>query len=174
MIFVSVGTDLFPFNRLIEEVDRLVVKGRISEDVLCQIGYSSYKPKRCQSVQMLPFDEMERTIQKASCMVIHAGPATIMQVLRADKIPIVVPRLKRFGEVVDDHQLYFTQKLAAEGKVIPVYEIQRLGEVIHGYYDAVKDKKVADASQKSPFQQSELFAQKLEILCQQLLEKGKK
>lgn len=174
MMFVSVGTDLFPFNRLIEEIDQLVEKGLIHEDVLCQIGYSTYTPKNVRYVQLLPFEQMERTIQDASIVIIHAGPATIMQALRVRKIPIVVPRLKRFGEVVDDHQLYFTRKLAAEGKVIPVYEIETLGDAISGYNEAVHALLLNKPFDKTPLQKSEIFAQKLEELCRQMLEKGRK
>jgi UDP-N-acetylglucosamine transferase subunit ALG13 len=32
--------------------------------------------------------------------------------------PIVVPRLARFGEVVDDHQVTFGRQLASEGDVV--------------------------------------------------------
>ena len=49
MIFVTVGTHEQPFNRLIEEVDRLVETGVITDEVFIQTGYSTkfFKTNRC-------------------------------------------------------------------------------------------------------------------------------
>ena len=47
MIFVTLGTQNFSFNRLLEMVDRLVAEGVIQEPVMIQTGYSTYEPKRC-------------------------------------------------------------------------------------------------------------------------------
>ena len=48
MIFVSVGTHEQPFNRLVKAVDDLKKDGVITDEVIIQTGFSTYKPKYCQ------------------------------------------------------------------------------------------------------------------------------
>ena len=48
MIFVTVGTHEQPFNRLIQAVDDLKRDGIITEEVIMQTGFSTYKPKYCK------------------------------------------------------------------------------------------------------------------------------
>ncbi|GGE24890.1 glycosyltransferase [Streptococcus himalayensis] len=108
MIFVTVGTHEQPFNRLIEEVDRLKAEGLIEEEVFIQTGYSTYEPQYCNWKKLLSYDEMNRYIKEASIVITHGGPATFMGVVAEGKVPIVVPRLKQYGEHVNDHQLEFS------------------------------------------------------------------
>lgn len=44
MIFVSVGTQKFPLDRLFKEIDSLIEQGLINEPVFAQIGTSNYIP----------------------------------------------------------------------------------------------------------------------------------
>jgi UDP-N-acetylglucosamine transferase subunit ALG13 len=46
------------------------------------------------------------------------------------KRPIVVPRLRRFGETSDDHQLAFARRLADAGMVTLVEEPEKLAEAL--------------------------------------------
>ena len=72
---------------------------------------------------------------KASVVICHGGCGSISLALRAGKVPIVVPRQKRYGEHVNDHQLQLTQALASEKRVLPLYEIDDLPNVIAKAYD---------------------------------------
>lgn len=42
----------------------------------------------------------------------------------------MVPRLKRFGEHVNDHQLDLIDMLEKEGRIIAVYDLEKLEETI--------------------------------------------
>ena len=66
-------------------------------------------------------------------MITHGGPSSIMMPLQIGKIPIVVPRQKKFNEHVNDHQLEFVQKISESGNIIPVYDIDDLKDVILNY-----------------------------------------
>ena len=44
MIFVTVGTQKFPFNRLLKKVDQLARDGVITEEVFIQTGNGDYIP----------------------------------------------------------------------------------------------------------------------------------
>ena len=45
MIFITLGSQKFQFNRVLIKIDELVEKGLLKEQVFAQIGYSDYKPK---------------------------------------------------------------------------------------------------------------------------------
>jgi UDP-N-acetylglucosamine transferase subunit ALG13 len=75
-------------------------------------------------------DDFVLKIQQAAVIVCHAGTGTLSHALRAGKVPVVMPRRKKYGEHVDDHQLELVRALALEGRVIPVYEPEELPAVI--------------------------------------------
>jgi hypothetical protein len=50
-------------------------------------------------------------------IVCHGGPSTIAEAWTRGRMPIVVPRLARLGEHVDDHQAEFCERFAASGRI---------------------------------------------------------
>jgi len=66
---------------------------------------------------------------KAKVVVTH-GAMTIVDALEQGTPVVVVPRLKRYNEVIDDHQLDFARELEKQGKVIAVYDVDRLDEAL--------------------------------------------
>jgi UDP-N-acetylglucosamine transferase subunit ALG13 len=115
-IFVAVGTDHHPFNRLIEWTERWLTFCQHPVSCLIQ-GGTSTPPEQGQWVDYLPYGEMERTMRAATAVVCHGGPGTIMLALHFGKKPIVVPRRQALGEHVDDHQEAFARRLFAEGEI---------------------------------------------------------
>lgn len=57
-------------------------------------------------------------IKNASAVVCHAGVGTIMTTLHEGVMPVVVPRLRRYNEHVDDHQLQIAREFAAQRLVV--------------------------------------------------------
>lgn len=133
MIFVTVGTHEQGLDRLLIELDNLIEKGSINEEIFAQIGYSSYEPKHYQYKKMIGYDEMDSYVQRARIVITHGGPGSIFHPLQYGKIPIVVPRNPEFNEHVDDHQILFTKRLEDNSKVIGVYNIKELNECIKNY-----------------------------------------
>ncbi|MFV0341461.1 MAG: PssE/Cps14G family polysaccharide biosynthesis glycosyltransferase [Anaerocolumna sp.] len=103
MIFVTVGTQKFQFNRLLKEIDELVEQGLI-EDVIAQIGNSDYIPKSYEFCRFMEKEEHINCIRECDLLITHCGVGTIVEGLKYKKPIIVYPRLKKFGEHVDDHQ----------------------------------------------------------------------
>lgn len=142
MIFVTVGTHEQPFNRLIKTVDELRRDGVITEDVIIQIGFSTYEPKYCHWSKLIPYQQMVKNVEDARIVITHGGPASFIMPLRIDKTPIVVPRQHQFGEHVNDHQVEFVRSVAARmGTIIPVEDISKLGENIVNYDEIVAEMK---------------------------------
>jgi UDP-N-acetylglucosamine transferase subunit ALG13 len=127
MIFVTVGTNEARFDRLLRAVASL----RIDEEVVVQHGHSSrIHPPHADVVDFLSFEGMVDTIRSARAVVTHAGVGSIMVALANGKRPIVVARLKSFGEAVDDHQLQLGRRFAEAGLVTFVEEPELLGEAL--------------------------------------------
>lgn len=134
MIFVTVGTHEQQFNRLLEEIDTLIEKNVINEEVFAQVGYSTYIPKFYKFSKFIDFDEMQEIEKKARIIITHGGPASFLQVLAKGKNPIIVPRRKKFEEHVNDHQFEFCKKLIEKNfQLCVVDEISELEKNILEY-----------------------------------------
>lgn len=138
MIFVTVGTHEQQFNRLVEYVDNLKKDELIKEDVIIQTGYSTYIPQYCIAKQFFTYTEMLKRVKQARVVITHGGPSSFIMPLQIGKIPIVVPRQKRFDEHVNDHQLEFCNEVAKrEGNIIVVNDISELGDIIKKYDEVI-------------------------------------
>jgi len=113
LIFVTVGTHEQPFNRLLKIVDEM----RLDQEIIVQYGFSTYRFENCTNQPFVEFDEMRGMMSRADAVVTHAGVGSIMLALSVGKRPVVVPRLRRFGEHVDDHQLEVAHAFARAGKI---------------------------------------------------------
>ena len=78
MIFITLGSQKFQFNRLLIAVDELVEKGIIKEDIFAQIGYSDYSPKHYNYVRFLNREEFEEMESKADKVITHGGTGAII------------------------------------------------------------------------------------------------
>lgn len=122
MIFVTVGTQKFKFNRLLKEVDLLIENGVIAEDVFAQIGNSTYVPKHYEYTKFLSPNDLHEKMEACNILITHGGVGSILEGLKKGKKTIVVPRLKKFGEHVDDHQTEIAKKYAELRYVLTVNE----------------------------------------------------
>ena len=136
MIFVTVGTHEQPFNRLLKSVDELIKNHVITEKVIMQTGYSTYKPKYAQTSKFIEYSEMNELMTEARIVITHGGPASFLDVISKGKPPIVVPRQLKFQEHVNDHQVIFTEQVMKKGYPIKrVLNIENLGNIIENYDD---------------------------------------
>lgn len=131
-VFVSVGSERFPFNRLVEAVDTAAsdVGG---EETFIQLGHCTRVPRHCDWARMLPFDDLVQRMTAARVVVTHAGVGSILLALRAGKVPIVLPRRRRLGEHVDDHQVELAERLAGLGRVLLVESADAIPRLIADY-----------------------------------------
>jgi UDP-N-acetylglucosamine transferase subunit ALG13 len=130
MIFVTVGTDNHQFNRLLEEIDNLIKEGKIKEEVIAQVGYSTYEPKYYKYFRFAPFKKILELNRKARIVISHAGAGSIITALEHNKPLILVPRMKKFGEHTDNHQIQIAKEFRKRGKAIVVFDIKYLGAAI--------------------------------------------
>ncbi len=117
MIFLTVGTQ-FPFDRLIRAVDRLFDEGAMYEDVFGQIGDSHYQPRHFETVASLEKRAFDDRFQGASAIISHAGMGVITMALDNGKPLLVMPRRRKYKEVVNDHQAVLADKFEALGHLL--------------------------------------------------------
>ena len=147
MIFVTVGTHEQQFDRLIQEVDRLKKENLIQDEVFIQTGYSNYIPKYCEWEKIISYEKMNQMIEESDIIITHGGPATFMGVIAKGKVPIVVPRQKKFGEHVNDHQLEFCNRVKEN---YPIKLIKETSDIIEKIND-VDSKTVTIKNNNAKF-----------------------
>lgn len=125
MIFVTLGTHGQPFARLIRALDALP-----PADLVVQYGHSPAPQGVVRAVPFMTFSEVLEHIDAADTVITHAGVGSILCATRAGHTPIVVPRLERHGEHVDDHQVELTGALGDRGMVVPAWDVGHLAETL--------------------------------------------
>ena len=113
MIFITLGSQKFQFNRLLKKIDNLIEIGIIQEEVFAQIGYSNYKPKNYSYNEFMDRDKFANMMKKSDIVITHGGTGAIITAVKAGKKVIAVPRLKKYGEHVDDHQVQLLKEFIA-------------------------------------------------------------
>ncbi len=142
MIFLTVGTQ-FPFDRLVRAIDEIIDEGLIDGEVFAQIGESSYKPRNFESVAHLEKSVFDNHLRQASGIIGHAGMGTISMALDNRKPLLAMPRLKKYGEVVNDHQLGIAKKFSELGHILAAYGVEDLPEGIRRLGDFVPKERSA-------------------------------
>jgi UDP-N-acetylglucosamine transferase subunit ALG13 len=112
VILFTIGTSE-PFDRLVAVAD--AVAEACGEPVLVQAGRSTCTLERAEMVPFLPSDELRRRVAEATHVITHAGAGSTLLALGEGKRPVLVPRLRRYGEAIDDHQVEFGRRMAEVG-----------------------------------------------------------
>lgn len=126
MIFVCLGTQIFQMNRLLKELDSLIEAGEIQEPVFAQIGKSDYQPKYFRYKDFITPDEYQLSVDQADMIITHGGTGAIVKALKAGKQTIAVPRLFKYGEHENDHQLQIVDFFTDNGYILKVNEMEDL------------------------------------------------
>lgn len=130
MIFVTVGT-LFPFDRMVRAIDEAKENGSLPEDIFAQIGNSSYHPRHYEYVNYLDKITFDSSVKESTALISHAGIGSLMLAFEYQKPILLVPRLRKYGEHVNDHQLDTARKFEQLGHVLVAYDTDELPEKIN-------------------------------------------
>jgi UDP-N-acetylglucosamine transferase subunit ALG13 len=99
-------------------VDQLIEAGVIREPVFAQTGHSDYVPRHFSWTPFLPKAEFEEKISRCRLLITHSGVGTIITGIKNKKPTIVYPRLAKYAEHVDDHQLEIATAFAEKNLVL--------------------------------------------------------
>lgn len=130
-IFVTLGTQKFQFDRLLKKIDELVEKEYLNnEDLIVQCVYTEYQPKYFEMFAMKPQNEIEEIMKNVDIVITHSGTGSIITSLKLKKKIIIVPRLKKYGEHVDDHQVELANVFKEKFNAIVVEDMSLLEKAI--------------------------------------------
>lgn len=130
LIFVCLGSQQYPFDRLLKELDQLKNSGEIREDIFAQIGSSHYVPQSYYWERFITQEVYEKKLDEASLVISHGGTGAIVKALKKGKKVIAVPRRAKYGEHADDHQFQIVDFLYENGYVYKVVEMSELKKAI--------------------------------------------
>lgn len=130
MVFVVLGTNDKDFSRLLKAIDSEIEKGIIQEEVIVQSGKTKYKSNHMKLIDFFSIDEFNQYIEQADYIITHGGVGTILDSLKKNKKIIAVPRLKKYKEHVNDHQIQIITEFEKDGYLLGVDDLNELGTVI--------------------------------------------
>lgn len=125
LIFATVGAVL-PFDRLVSAVSQLKIEGAIPEQLILQRGEGGRSPAGVETVETLPFGEIQNLLKSASIVICHGGTGSIITALREGCHVIAMPRLQSLGEVYDDHQAEIVQAFEKRGLIQSATNVEEL------------------------------------------------
>ena len=139
MIFVTVGTERFPFDRLIRAVDELqdALQG---EPVFMQTGCSTYTPS-CAHQSFLSYEETRCKTREARIVIGHAGAGTLLTCAELGKVPVMMARKRSLGEHVDDHQQMLAERMAERGSILLASNPEDIRTCVLRYDEQLKSRR---------------------------------
>lgn len=143
MILLTLGSYPLPFDRLVCAVDRGIQKGLIKDEVVAQIGCSRYEPQSMKHYGMIDKREFEELFRTADGIISHAGMGNIAMALEAGKPILVFPRLVKYSEHVNEHQLETAREFEKLGHVLAAYTEEDLYAKIPLLKTFVPKKRIA-------------------------------
>ncbi len=114
-VFVTVGSTEFQFDRLLKNIDDLIDKGIIAQKVIAQIGNCEYIPRNFDYFKWCSYSEMQKLMQQSKFTITHSGTGSIVNAIQMGAKVIAVPRLAKFGEHLDNHQIEIANEFATLG-----------------------------------------------------------
>lgn len=130
MILVTLGTNDKSFNRLLERIDKEIDNGNIKEPVLVQAGFTKYISNNMKIFDFITTEELQELMKTANLIITHGGVASILEGIKLNKKIIISPRLEKYKEHVNDHQLQISKSFSESGYVIELKEEDKLSDIL--------------------------------------------
>jgi UDP-N-acetylglucosamine transferase subunit ALG13 len=83
-------------------------------------------------------------MSKCNLVLTHGGTGTIIRAIRYEKKVIAIPRLKIYGEHVDDHQIQVTKKLQELNHILTIEDLDEFEEKYHNIYNINFEKFISN------------------------------
>ncbi len=130
MILVTLGTQDKPMTRLLEKIENEIQNGSITDEVIVQAGYTKFKSDNMKIFDLIPIDELEDLTKKADIIITHGGVGSITAPLKLGKTVIACPRLKKFNEHTNNHQLEIIESFSKLGFILSFNEDDNLADIL--------------------------------------------
>jgi len=131
MILVLLGSHDFQFNRLLNKIEKLKKDGIIKEEVVVQSGCSYIETTNLVLRPFIHSAELDTLYDQANLIITHGGSASIIKGVKKGKKVVAVARLKKYNEVIDDHQKQIIKEFAEAGYIIDWKENETYDDVLN-------------------------------------------
>jgi len=146
MILVLLGTQNNSFIRLVEAIQKNVNNNVIKHEVIIQAGFTKFESDNIKVFKLIDKNELSKLQDRADIIITHGGVGSIISSLKKGKKVIVAPRLKKYGEHVNNHQLQIARRFEQEGYVKTVINMKNLGKIINSMEKFIPQKYESDES----------------------------
>lgn len=126
MIVILLGTQNYSFHRLLQEVQRCIDAGIINQEVVVQAGSTKFSSKQMKLFTLIQQDKLTELMKEADIIITHGGVGSIVNGVKLHKKVIAVPRLQKYGEVTNDHQIQIIETFSKEGFIIGLHDVSEL------------------------------------------------
>ena len=130
MILITLGTQDKEFKRLLDMVQKEINNGNIKDKVVVQAGHTKYESKDMEIFDLIDREKFSNLISECDILITHGGVGSIITGLQKEKKVIVAPRLAKYNEHMNDHQMQITENFSKKGYILPLYENDDLGKVL--------------------------------------------
>jgi len=130
MIYITLGTQDKSFERLLKAVQKEIDNGTIKEKVVVQAGYTKFESNEMELFDLVPLKQFEEYMNDCDLLITHGGVGSIIDGLKHNKKVIAVPRLKKYGEHTNDHQLQIVERFSEAGYILPYYENDDFNDIM--------------------------------------------
>ncbi len=129
MIFVTIGNEQkHKFTRLLRKMDEIAPE--ISEEIVMQIGFDSYRPDHSRYFSFVPHEEYLDLFKKSKLVISHCATGPIIYAKKFNKPIILFPRRAELNEHIDNHQIETAQSVEGIEGIRVVYHEDELKEAI--------------------------------------------
>ncbi|MDO4282673.1 MAG: PssE/Cps14G family polysaccharide biosynthesis glycosyltransferase [Clostridia bacterium] len=128
MIFVTIGTQKQQFTRLLEMLENSTELK--NDEIVVQAGYTKYDSDRLRVLDFITFEKMEEYIDESEFVICHGGVGSIFTALKRNKKVLVVPRLSKYKEHINDHQLEICEQLEKDGFILYLKDEKNFDKMI--------------------------------------------
>lgn len=126
MIYITLGTQKFKMDRLIDEIDKLIeIDFLKAEEIIIQNGFSK-KSKYAKCYDLVPQQEFDEIISQSDLIICHGGTSSIIKGLLLRKKVIAIPRNPVFYEHIDDHQYEIVNTFVQKQYILSLDNISEL------------------------------------------------
>ena len=130
MILITLGTQDKQFTRLLNVVQNEIDKGNIKDKVIVQAGHTKFESNDMEIFDLIDREKFSNLISECDVLITHGGVGSIITGLQNNKKVIVAPRLAKYDEHMNDHQLQITENFSKAGYILPLYENDDLGKIL--------------------------------------------
>lgn len=130
MILVTLGTQDKSFIRLLDAIQEQIDNGNIKDKVVVQAGFTKYKSNDMEIFDLIDRDKFSELMESCDLLITHGGVGSIITGLEMKKKIIVCPRLSKYKEHINDHQVQIVDNFYSSGYILKYNDGDDLGKIL--------------------------------------------